>query len=673
MNGTVPPPHAIGKPFDDLRLSLDPATLDRALGKRQVRAIELDGTLAYKEDRTTNDKLTEQLERVWNEYPNGLLDISEDKLKQLPADGLAVEDVSKQGGEVVQRDTTKMMESEDMEQLRSEVYGQLNEARNELWFVLELAKTLSASSSFTSQPPPPPAHAVAGGLNAKKGKQKPPAKVNEGETKRSVAASGPAEPPVLPPGTYTTTPSSIANKQTHAQVHELELVLAAKQQALDECSALIDSAVTELQMMASAGDRFWRDVRTLKDGRGGKDQWAIVPKPDFGRLMGDGAKAKDVIIPYAVDEAPQGMRSRCLAAFDLDPTRQDALTFGARSYLRLRAMLKDVSGGILGSTPVPRDSGTDVRAQMEAAQMEAFDEDLFNELRNEASRVIKNEITPRTVAIPAAGYTLTFELYDTRRPVDTPTSPLCDLVVSSVRLNLLNLHRYRKAYLIGSSTAAERTPPRILQPVIQALRYRQLCNTIESNLNNFARTLNAANIGASTTRDMFGSKALNRVVQKILVGSLGVDGLGGSYKLEIDGCPGVRIDISAPFKTRVALSHASFELTNPDNLSHILSEELSAQILRSANRTIQDCLSDDPAHKDTLFYDELENLVHLGTLGYLRITVPPPFHTVLCHVDPLNVISSDNRQTIQGYDARQGGDLRGWLEEIAIKIRGLEE
>lgn len=54
--------------------------------------------------------------------------------------------------------------------------------------------------------------------------------------------------------------------------------------------------------MSEASDRFWRDLWQLKEGRGGRGSWAIVPKPDFTRTMAVGEKAKDIVIPYAVDE-----------------------------------------------------------------------------------------------------------------------------------------------------------------------------------------------------------------------------------------------------------------------------------------------------------------------------------------------------------------------------------
>ena len=65
---------------------------------------------------------------------------------------------------------------------------------------------------------------------------------------------------------------------------------------------MIDSAVEELQSMARAGEDFWDKVRTLKNGTRGRRQWAVVPKPDFGRSMAERERAKDLVIPYAVDE-----------------------------------------------------------------------------------------------------------------------------------------------------------------------------------------------------------------------------------------------------------------------------------------------------------------------------------------------------------------------------------
>ena len=159
---------------------------------------------------------------------------------------------------------------------------------------------------------------------------------------------------------------------------------------------MIDSAVEELQSMAKAGDRFWTQVMILRNGTRGRGQWAMVPKPDFGRVMAQGERAKDVIIPYAVDEgmmelpclrladpliAPSALRARCLAAFDLDLRKMDSLTFGAREYCRLRVTYSDgISSSSSSLVAAAHEHGSDFSGMMEAAQLEAFDEDLLNEV-----------------------------------------------------------------------------------------------------------------------------------------------------------------------------------------------------------------------------------------------------------------------------------------------------
>lgn len=156
---------------------------------------------------------------------------------------------------------------------------------------------MSVSSEFTTDPPAHP-------------NQPFPKKLKKPTNADTAAGSTKGEPPILPAGSYTATPAVVPQKSRHNQILEYEMALAAKHQALDECSALIDSAVEELQVMSDASDRFWTDVRQLKDGRGGKGRWAVVPKPDYTRVMGEGEKAKDVMIPYAVDEG-EATESRC--------------------------------------------------------------------------------------------------------------------------------------------------------------------------------------------------------------------------------------------------------------------------------------------------------------------------------------------------------------------------
>lgn len=165
--------------------------------------------------------------------------------------------------------------------------------------MLELAKTLAASSSYNIDVPPPPS-SVAVSVDRKSTKTKPT--LAHEPAKSSIPLVGATEPPVLPPGTYSITPSLPPMTLSYQEAFHLEQALAAKQQAIEDCSKLIDAAVEELGVMNEASDKFWEKIRMLKDGENGRGQWAVLPRPDFGKTMVDGEKVRDVIIPYALDE-----------------------------------------------------------------------------------------------------------------------------------------------------------------------------------------------------------------------------------------------------------------------------------------------------------------------------------------------------------------------------------
>jgi hypothetical protein len=79
------------------------------------------------------------------------------------------------------------------------------------------------------------------------------------------------------------------------------------------------------------------------------------------------------------NSAPFGVRNRSLAAFDLDPSKEDALTFGARNYHKLQVVIRNATG-ISYSSSRQEQPGKRIGERMEEAQLEAFDEDLFNEV-----------------------------------------------------------------------------------------------------------------------------------------------------------------------------------------------------------------------------------------------------------------------------------------------------
>jgi len=76
--------------------------------------------------------------------------------------------------------------------------------------------------------------------------------------------------------------------------------------------------------------------------------------------------------------APVQLRTRCLAAFDLDPSKAEPLSFGVRTYRRLRVSIR--SDGAIAQSALPTSVETAIEVSMENAQLEALDEELYSEV-----------------------------------------------------------------------------------------------------------------------------------------------------------------------------------------------------------------------------------------------------------------------------------------------------
>ena len=70
-------------------------------------------------------KLTDTLGRIWAEYPNGMLDISEDALAQKDLDAPAVEESKPSTGVETVKSKEDIMSAEDMAQMRDTILAQL--------------------------------------------------------------------------------------------------------------------------------------------------------------------------------------------------------------------------------------------------------------------------------------------------------------------------------------------------------------------------------------------------------------------------------------------------------------------------------------------------------------------------------------------------------------------
>ncbi|BEI81361.1 hypothetical protein CcaverHIS002_0205210 [Cutaneotrichosporon cavernicola] len=611
-------PNGNGEPsgtsrFADVKLSVDAYTLDAASGKRRLRDIEADGNLVFEEPKPPRTKATEELHRVWNLYPGGMPELREADLLAADPSTEYKEEVKEEEKAGDSREAGTLMSPEEMEDLRSAVVLDLNSARNELWWVLELAKALASSASFAADPPPEPISAP--GLQRKKALPPKPAAVPI--MTPAPGAKTDDVPPVLPPGTYTSTPAAAPERPAAVVAHELELALSAKAAALDECAALIDAAVDELRLMNDTGERWSAEIRALR--------------------LGEGESAKDVVIPYALDEAPSSVHARSMAAFDLDP-RKDDLAFGARSYYRLRVVFR--TGGTGGPQTASlaynsnSESGTAAEA-LAAAQLETVDEELFNELRVEAQRLDVALVEPQNISIRVGKDKLSFQLYDSRAPPDDlPTTARCDALLAGARLGLLHKYQRRKQKLIDNPPRAEPEHP-----------FAAACRTVGPMLRGFEDALKSAGRRAKLVERYSACEGPDAVV-RLLAARSKVDVLGAVYTLEIEDCPGLTVTVTAPAVLSVTTPRATFPMRDLEGLAPLAADAISAQLSSLAFPSVRDGAGGEGA----VFFDELDEVVIAGAFGPLSITLPAPYDRVCASVEGTSVAAYDSAEAAQSLE-----------------------
>lgn len=450
--------------------------------------------------------------------------------------------------------------------------------------------------------------------------------------------SGPEAELVLPAGTFSTTPGLAAEPAVHVAAERLETALRARSRALDECASLIDAAVGELEQMSRASERFAADLGALR----GSELWAIVPKPEFGRAStAPNARARDVVIPYALDEAPGKLHARALAAFDLDPARPE-MVFGARTFKRLRFLLRrgadapTLSSGVYDASG---EDGADVCAVLRAAQAETLEADLFAELRAEALRVDGARVDDDSFTLKVGRDKLTAEMYDARSPPATPRGELADMLLATARLNLLHGYRRRKARVVNGTGAPH---PPALVTLLSLVQFMGALDAVRPTLETIVGTLRQAGLSAHLAErhacaDPTVSECLMTARAKydvlgvvfsmdvapgaseqsrnwggaVAAHNAAISQLGG-YGPSTGGSGGrgfLSVNLTAPAALTVVVPGTSFPVKDLDALPGIVAEHAAGQIAPLLFRGIKG--------QPGAFYDELERCVVLGDRGPL--------------------------------------------------------
>lgn len=490
---------------------------------------------------------------------------------------------------------------------------------------------------MSSHPPPEPIPS-APQPKKKKGAAAAAAASALSSTVSTPLPSGPESELVLPAGTYSTTPGMSHEPPPQVTAEKLETALRARSRALDECSSLIDAAVSELELMSNASERFASDLNALR----GKELWAIVPKPEFGRTsIAPNARARDVVIPYALDEAPSALHARSLAAFDLDPSKPE-MAFGARSFMRLRFLLRRGADAPTESSTIydaSVEDGADVCAVLRAAQAETLDEDLFSELRAEALRVDGARVEGTSFTLKVGKDKLTAELYDSRSPPSTPKSELADMLLAVARLNMLHGYRRRKARVVNGTGAPH---PPALVTLLSLVQFMGALDAVRPTLQTIVGTLKDAGLSshlaerhacadptvseclmtARAKYDVLGvvfsldlgpgaSEESRNSGGSVAANNAAISQLGG-YGPSTGGSGGrgfLSVNLTAPAALTIVVPGTSFPVKDLDALPGIVAEHAANQIAPLLFRGLKG--------QPGAFYDELERCVVLGDRGPL--------------------------------------------------------
>ena len=189
----------------------------------------------------------------------------------------------------------------------------------------------------------------------------------------------------------------------------------------------------------------------------------------------------------------------------------------------------------------------EVGEKMEEAQMESFDEELFNEvrlahhrlpapdsqLRAEVLKRANSTIEARSIQFDVGEQSLRFELVDTQKPQESTgeMSSTCDLLVLFARLSFLQALRGRKRRIVSKSAANSR-PHLLLSPIVQMLQYSRLAAQVVASLETLQRTLRTAGIDSRVVSQM--SLSDPDLINGILENGA-VENLGGIITLDISG------------------------------------------------------------------------------------------------------------------------------------------
>lgn len=190
-----------------------------------------------------------------------------------------------------------------------------------------------------------------------------------------------------------------------------------------------------------------------------------------------------------------------------------------------------------------------------------------------------------------------------------PPSSVCDAILASARLLMLNVYRYRKnrAYARPGQQQSQPIQPSIIQPIISILRFKQTATRLQAIGESFIKCLQAADVTVQVqvVSSFAGVANWSEALERLNID----EDVGIAFVFVMEGCPAITVTSAPSDQVTVTVPQATFTIEDlvelPDILARQASRMVSDRLLRS--------LQDGQATPSTgMFVDELDDRLIIG-------------------------------------------------------------
>lgn len=246
-------------------------------------------------------------------------------------------------------------------------------------------------------------------------------------------------PPYVPANALTVSYIHRPTKYIAREIEDSKLALARQARDVRHAADNLSAAAGRMRSRQASTDAYWNDLIALRYGTKADGPWPLLPKWTVDGTPESKQVARDVMVPYAIDEGEWGLAEVCLTVL----TR---LRLAAAPHIRLRALAAPKSDGPEASTSstanarfglslpakrgrrmrvslssahgkrasrIPRIEPQSAGALLQQAQDEAFDEEVFEQIVGEARsmHLLDAQISvDRVIFRPAPVFELSFEM-----------------------------------------------------------------------------------------------------------------------------------------------------------------------------------------------------------------------------------------------------------------------